>query len=48
MTLRLGPRDYTLVVCDRDEDGEAVYRVEKAKIKAAATGGVLARTLIAR
>ena len=45
MILRMGPRDYTLLVYDRVEEGEPVYRVAKAKIKAASTAGVLARKL---
>jgi hypothetical protein len=43
--LKLGPRDYSVLVYDRDEDGEPVYRVVKEKIKAASTAGVLARKL---
>ena len=43
--LKLGPRDYSVLAYDRDEDGEPVYRVVKAKIKAASTAGVLARKL---
>jgi hypothetical protein len=45
--LKLGPRDCTLFVYDRAEDGEPVYRVVKQKIKAASTAGVLARKLLA-
>ena len=44
--LKLGPRDYSVLAYDRDEDGEPVYRVVKEKIKAASTAGVLARKLL--
>ena len=40
--LRLGPRDYSVLVYARDEDSEPVYPVGKEKIKAACTAGVLA------
>ena len=43
--LQLGPRDFSVLAYDRDEDGEPVYRVVKEKIKAASTAGVLARKL---
>lgn len=43
--LKLGPRDYSVLTYDRDEDGEPVYRVVKEKIRAASTAGVLARKL---
>ena len=45
MVLKLGPRNYSVLAYDRDEDGEPVYRVVKEKIKAASTAGVLARKL---
>jgi hypothetical protein len=44
--LKLGPRDYTLLMYDHDEDGEPVYCVVKEQIKAASTAGVLARKLV--
>ena len=43
--LQLGPRNFSGLVWDREEDGEPVYRVVKEKIKAASTAGVLARKL---
>ena len=45
MILRCGPRDFSVLVFDRVEDGEPVYRVVKEKIKAASTAAVLARKL---
>ena len=45
MILQFGPRDYSVLAYDRDENCEPVYRVVKAKIKAASTAGVLARKL---
>ena len=47
MILRFGPRDYAVLVWDRDEGGEPVYRIVQRGIKAASTAGVLARKLIA-
>lgn len=46
--LQLGPRDFSVLVWVRDEDGEPIYRVVKEKIKAASTAAVLARTLMQR
>ena len=45
MILRLGPRDYWVATCLRDEDGEPVYKIVQRGIKAASTAGVLARKL---
>ena len=47
MIFRLAPRNYSVLVYPRDEDGEPVYRVVKKKVKAASTAGVLARKLAA-
>jgi hypothetical protein len=44
--LRHGPRDYSLLVWDRDEYGEPVYGVAKDRIKAAPTARVVARKLL--
>ncbi len=37
------PRDFSVLVCVRDEGDTAVYRVAKDRIKAASTAAVLAR-----
>ena len=43
--LQLGPRDFSGLLWVGDEGGEAVYRVGKERIKAAAIAAVLARKL---
>jgi hypothetical protein len=41
--LKLGPRDFSVLVVVRDEAETPVYRVVEDRIKAASTAAVLAR-----
>ena len=45
MILKLGPRDYSVLAWNLDEDGEPIYRVVTEKIEAASTAAMLARKL---
>ena len=46
MTSVSPPRDFSVLVCVRDEGDTPVYRVEKDRSRAASTAAVLVRNLM--